>query len=72
MRQRRPVRFIPPLFRRILSLCVIVSPLPGRGANAGSEVLIQGKQIKAVTDLLAERGIPKKWVEAVDLTEKKK
>jgi translation initiation factor 2D len=36
------------------------------------EVLVQGKQIKAVTTLLLSRGVPKKWIESVDLSEKKK
>lgn len=47
-----------------------MSQLPGKGA--GMEVLVQGKQIKAVTALLLSRGVPKKWIEAADLSEKKK
>ena len=48
-----------------------VSPLPGKSANAGLEVLIQGKQAKAVVEYLTGRGIPKKWIEVTDLTGKK-
>ena len=47
-----------------------VSPVPGKG-NA-MEVLVQGKQIKAVTDFLVAQGIPKRWIDTADLSEKKK
>lgn len=47
-----------------------VNPLPGK--SAGLEVMVQGKQIKTVADLLMARGVPKKWVVAEDLTGKKK
>lgn len=50
--------------------CMIVSSVPGRG-NA-MEVLVQGKQIKAVTDFLIAQGVPKKWIEAIDLSKKEK
>ena len=37
------------------------------------EVMVQGRQIKAVVELVCGRfGVPRKWVEAVDLTEKKR
>lgn len=42
------------------------------GKSAGLEVMVQGKQIKTVADLLMARGVPKKWVVAEDLTGKKK
>lgn len=48
----------------------IVSPMPGKG-NA-MEVLVQGKQIKAVTEFLIAQGVPKMWIESVDLSEKKR
>jgi translation initiation factor 2D len=32
------------------------------------EVLVQGKQIKVVTEFLVSRGVPKKWVETADLS----
>jgi translation initiation factor 2D len=48
-----------------------VSPLPGKPANAGLEVLVQGKQAKAVMEYLTGRGLPKKWIEVADLTGKK-
>ncbi|KAG0700484.1 hypothetical protein DFH29DRAFT_931661 [Suillus ampliporus] len=41
-----------------------VSPAPGK--SSGMEVLVQGKQIKAVTEFLASRGVPKRWMETVD------
>jgi translation initiation factor 2D len=34
-------------------------------------VLVQGKQIKAVTEFLLSRGVPKKWIESAELTAKK-
>ncbi|KAG1774733.1 hypothetical protein EV702DRAFT_1280422 [Suillus placidus] len=37
-----------------------VSPAPGK--SSGMEVLVQGKQIKEVTEFLASRGVPKRWV----------
>lgn len=36
------------------------------------EVMVQGKQIKAVTDLLLAKGVPQKWIESADMTTKKK
>ena len=36
------------------------------------EVLVQGKQGKAVGDYLLSKGVPKKWIEIEDTTEKKK
>jgi len=33
-----------------------------------TEVLVQGKQIKAVTEFLIAQGIPKKWIDASDTT----
>ncbi|OAX35496.1 hypothetical protein K503DRAFT_696918 [Rhizopogon vinicolor AM-OR11-026] len=47
-----------------------VSPTPGK--STGMEVLVQGKQIKAVTEFLASRGVPKKWMETADLSGGKK
>lgn len=46
-----------------------VSPTPGKAS--GLEVLVQGKQIKAVTEFLLSRGVPKKWIEAAELAGKK-
>ena len=48
-----------------------VSAIPGKPAGYGQEVLVQGKQIKAVTDYLLGKGIPKKWIESADLSGKK-
>lgn len=36
------------------------------------EVLVQGKQGKAVTEYLINKGIPKKWIVVDDSMEKKK
>lgn len=46
-----------------------VNPLPGKAA--GQEVMVQGKQLKVVVDLLIARGVPKQWIEAKDTTGKK-
>jgi translation initiation factor 2D len=46
-----------------------INPLPGKAA--GQEVMVQGKQLKAVTDILIAKGVPKKWIEAKDMTGKK-
>jgi translation initiation factor 2D len=42
------------------------------GKNAGLEVVVQGKQIRPVTDMLVSKGVPEKGVEAADMTTKKK
>ncbi|EJD43636.1 hypothetical protein AURDEDRAFT_88886 [Auricularia subglabra TFB-10046 SS5] len=55
--------------RRTCAGATSVSPLPGK--SAGKEVLVQGKQIKPAIDFLLARGIPKRWIETADLTEKK-
>ena len=34
--------------------------------------MVQGKQITMVCELLMGKGVPKKWIEAEDQTEKKK
>ncbi|KAI6004953.1 hypothetical protein EDC04DRAFT_2882850 [Pisolithus marmoratus] len=57
--------------RRICAVIMVatVSPLPGKPTR--SEVLVQGKQTKAVVDFLLSKGVPKKWIETADLTVKK-
>ncbi|KZV88547.1 hypothetical protein EXIGLDRAFT_651009 [Exidia glandulosa HHB12029] len=55
--------------RRICAGATSVNPLPGK--SAGKEVLVQGKQIRAVQEFLLGRGVGKKWIETVDATEKK-
>ncbi|KIP12172.1 hypothetical protein PHLGIDRAFT_370577 [Phlebiopsis gigantea 11061_1 CR5-6] len=37
-----------------------VAPLPGK--TAGEEVMVQGRQIKGVTALLAAKGVPPQWI----------
>ncbi|KAH7908853.1 hypothetical protein BJ138DRAFT_1115485 [Hygrophoropsis aurantiaca] len=56
--------------RRLCASATSVSPMQGK--NAGLEVLVQGKQIKAVSDLLLSRGVPKKWIESADQSGGKK
>ena len=34
--------------------------------------MVQGKQIKAVTNMLIARGVLKRWIEAADLSDAKK
>ncbi|KAI0270474.1 hypothetical protein BC834DRAFT_1039235 [Gloeopeniophorella convolvens] len=41
-------------------------------AGGGQEVMVQGKQVPAVLELLASMGVPKRWIETADLTDKKK
>ncbi|KAG5643116.1 hypothetical protein DXG03_001542 [Asterophora parasitica] len=48
-----------------------VSPIAGKPANSGLEVLVQGKQSAAVVEYLTGKGVPKKWVEVTDLSGKK-
>lgn len=35
------------------------------------EVLVQGKQSKAVVDYLLGKGVPKKWIEAHEVVKRK-
>ncbi|KAF8556748.1 hypothetical protein OG21DRAFT_1408399 [Imleria badia] len=55
--------------RRLCACATSVSPAPGKAS--GLEVLVQGKQIKAVTEFLLSRGVPKRWIEAAALKGKK-
>ena len=34
--------------------------------------MVQGKQIKAVTEMLVARGVPKQWIEGASLSAEKK
>lgn len=45
-----------------------VSPVAG----GGQEVMVQGKQTQVVRELLGSLGVPKKWIEGADMTDKKK
>lgn len=40
----------------------------GKGGGVKEEVMVQGKQVQAVAELLKERGVPKRWVVVDDLT----
>ncbi|KAF7319522.1 Eukaryotic translation initiation factor SUI1 family protein [Mycena chlorophos] len=55
--------------RKICAGATSVSPAPGN--TPGQEVLVQGKQSKAVSEYLMEKGVPKKWIETKDQTGKK-
>ncbi|KAL4071554.1 hypothetical protein V8B97DRAFT_2042362 [Scleroderma yunnanense] len=55
--------------RRICAGSTSVSPMPGK--NAGLKVLVQGKQIKATTEFLLSKGVPKNWIEATGPPETK-
>ncbi|KAJ7682865.1 hypothetical protein B0H17DRAFT_1075171 [Mycena rosella] len=55
--------------RKICAGATSVSPRVG--ATPGLEILVQGKQSKVVVDYLTEKGIPKKWIEVLDLVGKK-
>ncbi|KZT69432.1 hypothetical protein DAEQUDRAFT_726734 [Daedalea quercina L-15889] len=56
--------------RRICASSTSVNPIQGKAS--GMEVMVQGRQIKAVTDLLVNKGVPKKWIESADITAEKK
>ncbi|KZP05820.1 hypothetical protein FIBSPDRAFT_877106 [Athelia psychrophila] len=55
--------------RRLCASATSVSPVQGKAA--GMEVLVQGKQLNAVAGLLGAR-VPKRWIEVVYLSGKKK
>ncbi|OCH88500.1 eukaryotic translation initiation factor SUI1 family protein [Obba rivulosa] len=56
--------------RKLCASSTSVSPVHGKASDM--EVMVQGKQIGAVTDLLVSKGVPKKWIESADLTAEKK
>ncbi|GJE88956.1 eukaryotic translation initiation factor SUI1 family protein [Phanerochaete sordida] len=56
--------------RKLCASSTAVEPLPGKTADM--EVMVQGKQIKAVTDLLVAKGVPARWIKAEDLSGSKK
>lgn len=56
--------------RKACASSTSVNPLPGKAA--GQEVMVQGKQLKAVIDLLYTKGVPKQWIEVKDTTTGKK
>ncbi|KAJ7468669.1 eukaryotic translation initiation factor SUI1 family protein [Mycena latifolia] len=55
--------------RKICAGATSVSPRVG--GTPGLEVLVQGKQSKVVVEYLMDKGIPKKWIEVIDLVGKK-
>ncbi|PSS30878.1 hypothetical protein PHLCEN_2v2605 [Hermanssonia centrifuga] len=48
------------------------SVYPLHGKTSELEVMVQGKQIKIVTDCLMARGVPKRWIVSLDQTGGKK
>lgn len=52
----------------MMYLCA-VSPVQGK--SSGLEVLVQGKQVTAVTGLLVSKGVPSKWIQGKDSGKKK-
>lgn len=61
------------LFRAISIYVVSNCPVSSvHGKSVDMEIMVQGKQTKAVTDLLMAKGVPKKWIESVDMTAEKK
>ncbi|KAJ3900950.1 eukaryotic translation initiation factor SUI1 family protein [Lentinula edodes] len=57
--------------RKLCAGATSISPIPGKPANSGMEVLVQGKQSKAVVDYLLGKGVPKKWIEAHEVVKRK-
>jgi translation initiation factor 1 (eIF-1/SUI1) len=45
-----------------------VSPATG----GGHEVMVQGKQVSVVLELLSSLGVPNKWIEVAETADKKK
>ncbi|KAI9068830.1 eukaryotic translation initiation factor SUI1 family protein [Trametes sanguinea] len=56
--------------RKVCASSTSVTPIQGKPNSL--EVMVQGKQIKAVADLLVARGVPKRWIETADQTTSKK
>jgi hypothetical protein len=65
----RPLSLLPFQFANS-SLSETVTPITPKSNQM--EVLVQGKQGKAVTEYLINKGIPKKWIVVDDSTKKKK
>ncbi|KAF9283710.1 hypothetical protein BGZ68_005199 [Mortierella alpina] len=52
---------------------VAITPLVGASPKLNlREVMVQGPQVKNVTEVLQEKGVPKKFIEVLDKTAKKK
>ncbi|KAF8346588.1 eukaryotic translation initiation factor SUI1 family protein [Amanita rubescens] len=50
--------------RKVCASATSVSPLPGK--QAGTQILVHGKQSKATFDYFTSSGVPKRWVEIQD------
>lgn len=58
---------------RSLTLLQKANPVPGSSPkNPQQEIMVQGPQIKHVTEMLLSQGVPKKYIEVVDKTGKGK
>ncbi|KJA22113.1 hypothetical protein HYPSUDRAFT_55031 [Hypholoma sublateritium FD-334 SS-4] len=57
--------------RKVCAGATSVSQVHGKPGGAKLEVLVQGKQARAVLEYLVGKGVPKKWIEAADLSGKK-
>ncbi|KAJ3760535.1 eukaryotic translation initiation factor SUI1 family protein [Lentinula raphanica] len=58
--------------RKLCAGATSIAPIPGKPANSGMEVLVQGKQSKSVVNYLVGKGVPEKWIEVQDATKGKK
>ncbi|KAI8972535.1 eukaryotic translation initiation factor SUI1 family protein [Trametes punicea] len=56
--------------RKVCASSTSVTQVQGKPNSL--EVMVQGKQIKSVVDLLITRGVPKRWIESSDQTTGKK
>ena len=52
----------PPSIEVLTCVTLPVSPVQGKPNTL--EVMVQGKQIKAVTNVLIARGVPERWIES--------
>lgn len=56
----------------LTTLTNVTTVTPLQGKTNDMEVMVQGRQIKAVTELLIAKGVPKRWIESTDTTVAKK
>ena len=54
--------------RHVCAGATAISDVPGKG----KEVMVQGKHLKTVQKILAEKGVPERWIVCADLKKKKK
>ncbi|KAF9007008.1 hypothetical protein BDQ17DRAFT_1423096 [Cyathus striatus] len=56
--------------RKVCAGATSVSPVIGKPAGSGMEVLVQGKQGPAVVEYLTGKGIPKRWIDVQGMGKK--